>query len=133
MVVVGLCAFAIQDYAIQSNDPLLEGHSWMYGMMRMARQRELSSCLELMRSKLCIRTACSCTASKVPVSVQQESTSPRIVPRVVLELAPQQLAGVLGNPSPMARLLRRLCDQHLFDGLVWPLLCCNHTLFCHHS
>lgn len=42
-----------------------------------------------MRSKLSICTACSCTASKVPVSLQQESTSPRIVPRVVLELAPQ--------------------------------------------
>ncbi|KAK9842197.1 hypothetical protein WJX81_000156 [Elliptochloris bilobata] len=43
---------------------------------------------------------------------------PRIVPRVVLELAPQELVHVLDNPAPLARLLRRLCDEHAFDGLV---------------
>ena len=50
----------------------------------------------------------------------QGGAPPRVVPRVVLELAPQELMRLLGDPAPLARLLRGLCDEHAFDGLVAP-------------
>jgi len=42
------------------------------------------------------------------------------VPRVVPELAGAELARVLGDPRPLAHMLRELCDAHGYDGLVRP-------------
>lgn len=62
---------------------------------------------------------CPKTLNPHPLGVQG-GAPPRIVPRVVLELPPQELMRVLGDPAPLARLLRGLCDEHGFDGLVAP-------------
>ena len=61
----------------------------------------------------------------------QNGVPPRIVPRVVLELPRQELMRVLGDPAPLARLLRGLCDEHAFDGLVAPLNAPACVATCH--